>query len=469
MQNTASIPVDFRHFIANRDTFFLHADTWDIGGEAPLLVKRDPVNLSLLGQEECDETASAGPASEDCKLLELISVFSPGGENALGQGGRVRTRPELFRVLFIDFPGEGPATWKRVYEDEYQRTDVSRRNAFPHAFVHPFISAAVDSSGQSQGTNNHEGDWEHINVVVAPPDRVAASLTAADIQDMLQGHWLEESKQAPLIRRVEYYFHHFVMVLDYTQPNVYLPRAEWKAEIEQRKQGRLLESEIWKAIRQMAYADENETQLNTHPIGYIGADNKGLDQVMVAPGGNNRDSHGTYPFSGRYHDIGAASATELVSAHVDSREYLQEVSRGKRDPGPSFRRGQVLQLADPERLTIVPDWERLAALVQSNAAVRREWSWLLLPILWGYPASQSPLAGIVENADTGNQAPVGPAFSGGWNASGAARGFGAYEPHHLPSIFPLGLQDSFRNDLGGSTPPIQFSSTCRRSISPRAS
>ena len=464
VQNTSSIPVDHRRFIANRDSFALHIDTWEVGGNAPSLVNRDVVNLSLLGREECGSTTATAAAREDCKMLDLLAMFAPDSELGQGRGSRVLARPALFRVLFFDFPGEGPKTWKRVYEEEYLRTEPADRNAYPHAFVHPFIHAAQDSVGQTlgyelilqywffypsnDGANNHEGDWEHINVVVAPLDRVTEPLSAADIDGILGGEWQDDPTRAPVIRRVEYYFHHFVMSLDYSQPNVYLPRPEWQAEIEHRGQQRLLESDIWKATRQMAYVDEAETQLNTHPIGYIGADNKGLDQVIVAPGGNNRDSHGTYPFSGRFKDIGAAGATEQVSTHIDAREYLRAVSRGERELGPLFRRGQVLQLNDPQRLTIVPDWERLVELVRRDVAARSEWSWMLLPVLWGYPASESPLAGIVEYADTGNQSPVGPTFSGGWNASGPARGFGPYEPHSLPSIFPLGLQDSFRNDLG---------------------
>lgn len=47
----------------------------------------------------------------------------------------------------------------------------------------------------------------------------------------------------------------------------------------------------WKYIRGMAYRDAEEMEINTHPVGYIGADNKGLDQLLAAPGGTNRDSH----------------------------------------------------------------------------------------------------------------------------------------------------------------------------------
>ena len=42
--------------------------------------------------------------------------------------------------------------------------------------------------------------------------------------------------------------------------------------------------------------------------------NKGLDQLLTAPGGKNRDSHGTYPFPGLYKDIGPGGATEQINA-----------------------------------------------------------------------------------------------------------------------------------------------------------
>ncbi|MGD2068183.1 MAG: hypothetical protein PVI57_05815 [Gemmatimonadota bacterium] len=45
-------------------------------------------------------------------------------------------------------------------------------------------------------------------------------------------------------------------------------------------------------------------------------------------------------------------------------------------------------------------------------------------------------------------APPGPSYNAGWNSSGPSSGFSAYDPHSIPSIFPLQLQDRFRNDLG---------------------
>ena len=208
----------------------------------------------------------------------------------------------------------------------------------------------------------------------------------------------------------------------------------------------------------MAYVDDEETTVNTHPIGYIGADNKGFDQALSKPGGKNRNSHGTFPFPGRYHNIGPAGATEQVSVHLDSRNYWKRLGNGKTTIGPDFERGSVIGLADPQRLRIVPDWERIIDQTREDARARRDWSWLVLPIRWGYPATESPFAGILPYADTGNLAPVGPSFSAGWNVSGPAPGFHTYEPHTLPSVFPLGLQDSFRNDFGffNFTFPVLF-------------
>jgi len=237
-----------------------------------------------------------------------------------------------------------------------------------------------------------------------------------------------------------------------------VPREQWKREINRRVSERFQEREIWHAIRHLAYVDKEETVINTHPLGYIGADNKGFDQALAKPGGKNRDSHGTFPFPGRYHNIGPAGATEQISLYVDPRQHWKKLQNSKRSRLPVFKRGQVLGLADPERLRIVPDWERIVDDVRTDARARRDWSWLILPIRWGYPATVSPLAGLLPHADTGNLAPNGPSFSSGWNVTGPAPGFRAYEPHILPSVFPLRLQDGFRNDLGffNLTFPVLF-------------
>jgi hypothetical protein len=296
--------------------------------------------------------------------------------------------------------------------------------------------------------------------VIAPKSVVERPLTSGTVERILTSD-LPAADDAPdplVIRRVEYYFHHFVMTLDFTAPNVYQSRDDWKEDVKKRPSERFQESEIWEEIRYMAYVDDNETTINTHPFGYIGADNKGFDQALTTPGGKNRDSHGTFPFPGRYHNIGPAGATEQISVHVDPRQYWKKLEEGRITTGPVFKRGSVIGLADPERLRIVPDWERIVDELFEEPGVRRDWSWMALPIRWGYPASESPFSGILDHTDTGNLAPVGPTYSSGWNVTGAAPGFHTYEPNTLVSVFPIGLQDSFRNDFGflNLTLPVLF-------------
>lgn len=478
VQNTTNIPVNFDAYIDNSESFQLYLDTWDASGEESRLVQMDSINFSALGQfVNQSSPAAKGRESQDRKLIELLEQFSPRTPRRKAfEEPLVRQRPDLFTVLFFDFPGEGPKTWEKAYRPAFEKVPEHKRNAFPHSYVHPFLTQVMDGEGSvpayelvlqywlyyptNDGGNNHEGDWEHMNVVVAPRSMVERPLTAETIDRILTGALpATDDAQDPLvIRRVEYYFHHFVMTLDYADPNVYVPRSEWKADIKGRSQTHVQIHEIWKDTRHMAYVDDEETRVNTHPIGYIGADNKGFDQALSAPGGKNRNSHGTFPFPGRYHNIGPAGATEQISVQLDSRKFWKQLESNRVTSGPEFKRGSVIGLADPERLRIVPDWERIIDHTRQDAGARRDWSWLVLPVRWGYPATESPFSGILPHADTGNLAPVGPSFSSGWNVSGAAPGFHVYQPHTFPSVFPLGLQDSFRNDFGyfNFTLPLLF-------------
>jgi hypothetical protein len=352
----------------------------------------------------------------------------------------------------------------------------NQRSSFPHAYVHPFL-VAVDEGTEgttrvelvlqywfyypsNDGGNNHEGDWEHLNVVIAPLSSVQQALSPQTLERILSGQLpaTDDATDPLVIRRIEYYFHHFVMTLDFTRPNVYLPRKEWKRQSKQYDGGRLREEDIHAEIRELAYVDAHETIINTHPLGYIGADNKGIDQALTRPGGKNRNSHGTFPFPGRYHNIGPAGATEQISLYVDPRRHWKRERRSPSGQSPEFERGAVLDLAQAQRLRILPDWERLISQMRTDPQVRATWSWMMLPIRWGYPATESPLAGLLPNTDTGNLAPHGPSYSSGWNVSGATPGFHAYEPHTLPAVFPLRAQDGFRNDLGffNLTYPLLF-------------
>jgi len=168
---------------------------------------------------------------------------------------------------------------------------------------------------------------------------------------------------------------------------------------------------------------------------------------------------------GLYKDIGPAGATENVPEHFDFREYLSAPAQGRSRWTERWERGGVVDLALPDRLELIPDVERIAPLAKTRPAVRASWAWLLLPIRFGYPAVESPFAGVVSHAETGNLAVFGPSFSAGWNRTGETEGFTAYDPNKVPRLLPLAWQDNFINSWGwlnltaptiAMLPPIDF-------------
>jgi len=472
VQNTGDFPMDFRVFMENRDTFPLFVDLWETFGEEPEHQGTQAVNFAALGR--CDRDSvdrlleanplpSTDPALEDCKLLDLLDRYSPGsGRTRAVDDALVRSRQGTESVLFFNFPGTGADDWKGSYWPEMDRTPEARRASVPHAFVHPFVHEieAEDGGGYElvlqywffYPTNDsgmdHEGDWEHMNVVVTPLSALQRGLTAFEIRAILEGEGSDDGADPLVMKRVDFYFHHSVFPLDFAVPNAYAPRDAWEAEVDELPQERFRVVELWRSARELAWADDEETIINTHPLGYIGGDNKGLNQALEMPGGSNRDPHGTYPFPGRYTGVGPGGTTDHLTAHIDFREYLAQRSEGRGDPGPGRRYEGVLALADEERLTLVPDWERLVEPILDEADTRRRWAWLILPVRWGYPATSSPFAGALENYDTGNVAPQGPSYNPGWNVTGAGPGFSSYDPHILPPVLPISVQDAFRNDLG---------------------
>lgn len=211
------------------------------------------------------------------------------------------------------------------------RGSIARKYiGYAKAFVQPFINEVRSPSFEppryelvlqywffypyNDAGNTHEGDWEHINVVVTPRKQGMDPLTIA-----VMGQLLEEpaAPDGLVIRRVEYYFHHWVFIADYMSPDVYAPRAEWERQMNELREERVGEREVWRQIQRQAYLDDAETKLNLHPIVFIGGDNRGLQQLLASPSRLGRASHGSYPFPGLYKDVGPQSIGELVSTRWD--------------------------------------------------------------------------------------------------------------------------------------------------------
>ncbi len=447
VRNTTNIPMDFKGFITRRPSFPLYVDTWDVATARGHLLRTDIVDFAALARAPCGSASPARNAArpsdphDDCRLLDLLHRFGPGG-SAADTAAHTAEAPEqdLLHIFYFDFPGQDAASWKAEFENLVSGELPRRYETFAKVYAHPFIHEVADGLEvgaayefvlqywffypYNDSGNKHEGDWEHVNVVAGLRDHPGAPLNAAELRDLLAG---AVSQDRLVIRRVEYYFHHNVYLIDYTTPNVYQPRAAWAAEVGRMRPERLGEARVWAQIRNRAYTDRAETRVNTHPLVYIGGDNKGLDQILALPGGSNRDSHASYPLPGLYKDIGPTGASEEITHGVDFHDVIADSTRGALD--------RVIRFDDPAKIELVPDWEPVLPLVLSDPDVRREWSWLVLPIQWGYPATKSPFAGVVKHVDTGNLSPLSPSYNSGWNRTGPAPGYYLYEPHLFSSLF----------------------------------
>jgi uncharacterized membrane protein len=465
--NTTAVPMDWRKFMDGRSSFPLFVDTWNQAVEGGELMREEQVDWLALPGAPCPDAPDAAQRSniDDCRLLSLLEEFDPEDpQSEYYQTLAIDPQVDPFKVLYWNFPGHDEASWKAEFEDPISQELPQRYWSFPKTYLHPFIEEVRDASGEllgyelvlqywffysfNDGGNNHEGDWEHVNVIIAPKESVGRPQTREEIAFMLNGGG-ESPDAGPayvVIKRVDYYFHEKVWTLDYAKPNVYAPRAEWQAEVDALPESRIDQRKVWAAVRERAYEDAAETVINTHIVGFIGADNKGTDQILAAPGGKNRDSHGTYPFRGLYKNVGPGGASEHITPVFDYLDYFAGPRPGMEDG--RLGRTSVLRLDREDRVEIVPDWERVHDLMYTDPAVREQWSWLVLPIRWGYPAAESPFAGIISHASTGNLAPQTGSQNKGWNRAGAGSGFHEYDPHRYGGYFALGWQDGFKNTWG---------------------
>ncbi len=438
VRNSIDFPMDVRRFIERGAASTLFIDSLDLSQARPRLVGTETIDFGNL------DTIS------DARLLGLIARFVPEPPPVVSIP---RPDLDLRYVMYFDFPGDAPASWNREFEGAVHGSIARKYVGYAKAFVHPFIHDLPAPSFEAarhelvfqywffypynDAANTHEGDWEHINVVVTPRRQGSEPLTSAMMAEVLAQ--LDQPDEF-VIRRVEYYFHHWVFAVDYLTPDVYAPRAEWEREVEQLREERVGEREIWRQIRRQAYLDDAETKLNLHPLVFIGGDNRSLQQLISSSTRLGRASHGSYPFPGLYKDVGPQQSGELVRTPWD-------VFRTAPDSAAA-ETNTVVRLDNADRLEIIPDWELVLPLVRGDPVARRKWAWLVLPIRFGYPATRSSFAGIVRYAETGNTSAVAPPYNGGWNRAGAASGYDSYVPHRLSAYFPASQQDNYRTGWG---------------------
>lgn len=472
IRNTGNVPLDMQKAQQLTGSSTLTIDRWDIHAGARV-VGTETVDFAKLGTQPCPAGSvsrdsllallRAETPIEDCRVLQLLREFDPNHplEERFNTAA-VDAGYDPFSVMYWNWPGAGPDSWKAAFESP--ATGRLREELTPavSVYVHPFVSPVTVVGEETpryefilqywffypynDAGNKHEGDWEHINVVVSARSEVTAPQTAAQVEALLRRAPDQLDGPDPLvIRRIDYYFHENIMPVDFGAPNAYAPREEWRRQVQALSRDKVGAAAVAAVVRFRAWADTGETRINTHPIGYIGANSKGLDLFLYSPGAHNQDGHGTYPFAGIYEGIGPADAAEEVRKEWDHQAYLSEGA-----PLPDW----VEPFDSAGRVKLLPDWERVYAQVYADPEYRRDWAWFVLPIRSGYPAAASPFAGIISHAETGNLAPFTVTYNGGWNRSGASGGYHLYDPHRLHAIITSSPLDQVQNNLGFLNAPI---------------
>src|SRR5213594_1073501 len=173
-------------------------------------------------------------------------------------GLRSQSDPELLEVWYFDFPGTKPREWWDAYARLRAGPDSAAWSK-PTVFAHPFLDERNRVVVQywyfypmNDYIANHEGDWEHINVVLTP-DRSG-------------------------IEEVHYFFH---------SRSANLPQGNHRPEITDR----------------------------THPVVYVGGRAyMVLDYpIRLFSHDRNSGSHGNYPYPGEWEAVAGLGHTESVS------------------------------------------------------------------------------------------------------------------------------------------------------------
>ena len=421
--------------LMRRNNFSVPRDPVTVLGAGPLL----HVDVWQDSRRVSSTAIRIGPGSEATGAAQLESLYHEFDPRSRRVGyARPEGTPET--ILFLDMPGENPRSWREAYE-------ALDPNVGAKVFVHPFVHEHTGVAGArryelifqywffypfNDAVNAHESDWEHINVsvttvararVAVPAQHMQALLTADDIERALSS--LDPlSPDSLVIGAVDYYFHQYYATLDYlalAAPDSVATRVQ----LADRRHFWEDVDFVKHAIRhRLTYANG---RLATHPIVYIGGNNKGPDELTaIRPkfgGALKRNSGASYPFSGTWQTIGPLGVTETVAGAVvpTLREGISPET-----PWPALIDDDNYVMFQERDIQLLPDWERLQGLVERSDQARRAWSWFFLPAYQGFPASPSLGSGLMKHVDFGNTAPLSPAYQSAWNRVRSSVDYNAY-------------------------------------------
>jgi len=206
-RNNYSVPRDFaamlrlkyhpeEHKVTFDNSPTLYVDTWDLSKPESQLVQADFVDLALAAASPAatNDTAHHQPFADchDKRLKSLLEEFDPERR----QLSPIHPERHLEKVLYFDFPGQNEASWRKIYRLLEQEEKLEQGRLDSKIYAHFFIQEESNNAYEfviqywffypfNDGGNNHEGDWEHINVRITSLERRGDLLTANDIAAIL--------------------------------------------------------------------------------------------------------------------------------------------------------------------------------------------------------------------------------------------------------------------------------------------
>lgn len=431
-RNNFSVPRSFDAVLGPAQ--LLHVDRWQAGRRLAVdsvwLGDPQPVRIDGVGGAESSIPGDPDLEGNDLAILKLLREESP----FASRPNNVRPSGEVESVLYFDLPGNDRATWREANSD-------ARMGSQSRIYAHAFL-VEHDSSGSAprfhlvmqywffypfnDAANSHEGDWEHINVIITTTRRRAAArshtvrqtaLDSTEVAAILDAEFPVEDSL--VIGAVDYYFHHSTTRFDYIALADSSPRGEADARYAWEDVGF-----VKKIVRErMAVAGG---RLATHPLVFVGGDNRGPDELLVLRprfgGAFKRNSGASYPLPGTWQTVAVLGVTERVSGRA-TPDVRDDSTLGWYDVIDD----EHFKAYRAQDITLIPDWERVYPLLENDATSRRRWAWLVLPLHWGFPAMHSPGAGLIKHVNFGNISPMGPAFNSGWNTIGESSNYSTYD------------------------------------------
>ncbi len=193
-----------------------------------------------------------GPIDIPLRALTLDSL-----RGLVRAGQRYESEPDELATWYFDFPGGNPREWWKEYARLRTGPD-SARWAQPTVYAHPF----TDHLGRfviqywyfypfNDAVGNHEGDWEHVNVILSPDHAAIAG--------------------------IDYFFH---------ARSVSLPQGKYRPEVVD----------------------------STHPFLHVGGRMYSVVDypIRILAGDHNEGSHGHYPYVGEWEAAAGLGAPESI-------------------------------------------------------------------------------------------------------------------------------------------------------------